>query len=101
MLGLNEEILSNEVFLDKAKQINENEEFKILLITRGIVDKFSYKNYSNAQIHQNNPRRADPLIEKIKEITTKEPSPDYEIEKLYQGNQFLLNFCLSIKNVKA
>ena len=91
MLGLNEEILSNEVFLDKAKQINENEEFKILLITRWIVDKFSYKNYSNAQIHQNNPRRADPLIEKIKEITTKEPSPDYEIEKLYQGNQFLLN----------
>ena len=76
MLGLDHEIITKEFFDKQILNFQEKEDFKILIITRGIVDKFS----SKYQLFKS--------LEKLKKISETKPSPYYELEKVVQGNGY-------------
>ena len=88
MLGLDHEIITKEFFDKQILNFQEKEDFKILIITRGIVDKFSSKYQLFKSSLPNYTKSINPILEKLKKISETKPSPYYVLEKVVQGNGY-------------
>lgn len=90
MLGIDDESIRQQV-LDKSETPSDlYEEFKILILTRGIIDKFSSKNQVKSMKRFGNIKQKYPLFDKLKVISEQPPSKLFEQEQVFQGNQYLV-----------
>ena len=71
MLGLDHEIITKEFFDKQILNFQEKEDFKILIITRGIVDKFSSKYQLFKSSLPNYTKSIHPILEKLKKVLSK------------------------------
>lgn len=88
MLGLDHEIITKEFFDKQILNFQEKEDFKILIISRGIVDKFSSKYQLFKSSLPNHTKSINPILEKLKKISETKPSLYYDLEKVVQGNGY-------------
>lgn len=88
MLGLDDFLIQGQV-LDKTNLPGqEQESFKVLTIARGLIDKFSAKH--SCKVLEKDNRKTDMITERLRMISEKVISDDFEMEKKYQNNSFYL-----------
>ncbi|OMJ80092.1 hypothetical protein SteCoe_19740 [Stentor coeruleus] len=90
MLGIDDESIKQQV-LDKSQTpADPYDEFKILILTRGIIDKFSNKNQTKSMKRFSDIKPKYPLFDKVRLISEQPPSKNFEQEQIFQGNQYLV-----------
>ena len=90
MFGADHRSIQTAIFDSTNQKGQEREEFKILIITRGLIDKFSLKHQPDLRNKPKESLHSDPLLEKLREISERIPSVEYSLEKLYQNNDYFL-----------
>jgi hypothetical protein len=88
ILGIDDENTRKQALSYYNSATSDSESFKVLIIVRGLVDKFSSK--GSLQKYSKHSKHPDPVYQKIREISDESVSPLFDIEKFLQGNEYFL-----------
>lgn len=98
ILGLESEDLKSQFARPSIQVHDAVEDFKILILTRGIVDKFSSKPRQKVKIDMKT-KETEVLQQRLETESFSEFSAEYQdLERTFSGNNFLLSLHKQCKN---
>jgi hypothetical protein len=101
MLGLKDESLKKKLIHPSRNFEDKNEEFKVLILIRGIIDKFSSKPVQNKPFSNvSSSKIRNSAYNQVNEISELKPSLFSDIEREYQGNSFYIHLFRAAKQQK-